>query len=478
MKPPPILERIDWDEAVRLHRRGWSCAEIAREFKYSPITVRRALRARGEQLRGRPIPAKDRWRTALYGAWKWTRAKCRSRRSSSYAQVGARGIDLCAQWEHFHTFERWARRTGFRPGLALDRLRPDRDFGPENCRWVSVAELHRKLARHEPVWTIEAFGERKGPMAWSRDRRCKVSLTTLLRRIGAGWRAQVAIANRPGEVPPPSIRRRPAKRPRIERLDRARLRRLLERGLTCMQIAPVLGSSSKTVRRHARRLGLYRPPPAGLTSTKRGDLLYKIWHGMLRRRRASGADRAHRVCGQWRTFDGFHAWAIGSGYRLGRSLVRKDPRSGWSPDSCVWAARSGMSEFRRPPSMPVPPRWTMEAFGEVKGPTAWTRDPRCRVSLTTLVRRMRRGEGSERAITDPPMHPGKGSVYYRLVRAFGITRGFMEWVRDPRCKVGQTGLHYRLRRGWTPEDAILTRPFCKPGGSRRGAKGKGARSGR
>jgi DNA-binding CsgD family transcriptional regulator len=478
MRPPPIRERIDWDEAVRLQREGQSCAEIARELEYSPITVRRALRARGVELRGRPIPAEDRWRTALYRTWRWMRAKCRSRSSRSYAQVGARGIDFCAEWEQFQAFERWARRTRFRPGLALDRLRLDRDFTPRNCRWVSVAELHKKLARHDPVWTIEAFGERKGPTAWSRDRRCKVSLPALLRRIEAGWQAEAAIATRPGEVSPASIRRRPATRPGIERLDPARLRKLLERGLTCMQIAPLLGSSHKTVRLHARRLGLYRPPPVGLTSTKRGDHLYKIWHSMLRRGRGSGADRAPRVCRQWRTFDGFRAWALGSDYRLGRSLVRKNPRSGWSPAGCVWAAKSGGSEFRLPPSRPAPPRWMVRAFGEVKGPTAWSRDPRCRVSLPTLIKRLRSGESSERAITDPPMHPGTGSVYFRPVRAFDITKGFMDWVRDPRCKVRYSGLHDRLRRGWTPEDAILTPPFCKPaGGSRRAAKRKGARSG-
>src|SRR6266436_5783422 len=138
MRPPPIREQIDWDEAVRLHRQGKSTAEIALELERSPITVRRALRARGEKRRGRPIPAKDRWRSALYRTWKWMRAKCRSRTSRSYAQVGARGIDFCAEWEHFDAFERWARRTRYQPGLALDRLQIDRDFAPENCRWISV----------------------------------------------------------------------------------------------------------------------------------------------------------------------------------------------------------------------------------------------------------------------------------------------------------------------------------------------------
>jgi len=479
MKPPPIREPIDWDEAVRLHRQGRTCAEIAREFEYSLITVRRALGARGVKLRGRPIPVTDRWRTALYRTWKWMRAKCRSRTSRSYAQVGARGIDFCAQWEQFPAFESWARRTGYQPGLALDRLRQDRDFAPKNCRWVPVAELHRKLARHEPVYTIEAFGERRGPMAWSRDRRCKVSLASLLRRIGAGWQAEAAIATRPGEVSPSSIRRPPAERPRIKRLDPARLRRLLERGLTVMQIAPLLGSSHKTVRLHARRLGLYRPAPAGLTSTKRGSRLYRTWHAMLRRSRGSGASRAPRVCRPWQTFDGFLAWAMESGYRLGRTMIRKHPRSDWAPENCVWVSKSRTSDFQLPPSKPQPPRWTVEAFGEVKGPTAWSRDPRCQVCLTTLTKRLRRGDAAERAITDPPMNGGQGRARYHLISAFGITKGFMEWVRDPRCKVMSTGLHDRLRRGWTPEDAIETRPFCKPaGGVRRGAKGKGARSGK
>ena len=53
----PEREPIDWEEALRLHRSGWTLAEIAREFGYAYKTVwtkRRPMgRLRAQRLRRR-----------------------------------------------------------------------------------------------------------------------------------------------------------------------------------------------------------------------------------------------------------------------------------------------------------------------------------------------------------------------------------------------------------------------------------------
>lgn len=45
--------------------------------------------------------------------------------------------------------------------------------------------------------TIEAFGEKKSVLAWSKDPRCKVSYTALRRRLDSGEDPEEAIAQEP-----------------------------------------------------------------------------------------------------------------------------------------------------------------------------------------------------------------------------------------------------------------------------------------
>lgn len=49
----------------------------------------------------------------------------------------------------------------------------------------------------------------------------------------------------------------------------------------------------------------------------------------------------------------------------------------------------------------------------------------------------------------------------------------MAWSRDRRCRVGMTGLLDRLRRGWRAEDAIATPAFVRPGRASRLRAGGG-----
>lgn len=100
----------------------------------------------------------------------------------------------------------------------------------------------------------------------------------------------------------------------------------------------------------------------------------------------------------------------------------------------------------------------VEAFGEAKGISAWSRDPRCRVSRTALNKRIILGWDPERALLEPKGNRGGGdhSAHraYR-VHAFGESKTLAEWVDDPRCTVTTTdGLYVRLARGLRGEDVI------------------------
>ena len=51
-----------------------------------------------------------------------------------------RGIDVCLEWRSFPVFEAWALANGYRKGLQIDRINPDKGYSPENCRFVSAHE--------------------------------------------------------------------------------------------------------------------------------------------------------------------------------------------------------------------------------------------------------------------------------------------------------------------------------------------------
>jgi len=121
-------------------------------------------------------------RTKLYMVWSGMRARCRDSRHISYGHYGARGVSVCAEWNDFAVFKKWALENGYAEGLEIDRERTDGDYEPSNCRWITTQQNRR---RQKPTYII--FGEAKTMMEWSEDARCVCSYYTLRNRIQRGW---------------------------------------------------------------------------------------------------------------------------------------------------------------------------------------------------------------------------------------------------------------------------------------------------
>lgn len=76
--------------------------------------------------------------------------RCYRKDSDQYKNYGGRGIVICDEWfgwgEGYQRFLLWAIKRGCRPGLTIDRIDNNKNYTPDNCCFVSMAEnvRHRR----------------------------------------------------------------------------------------------------------------------------------------------------------------------------------------------------------------------------------------------------------------------------------------------------------------------------------------------
>ena len=130
--------------------------------------------------------------------------------------------------------------------------------------------------------------------------------------------------------------------------------------------------------------------------------LYRIWDGMTQRCTNPNHSNYHLyggagvgICGEWRDFVKFAAWAIPAGYSDHLEIDRINGAEGYRPDNCRWVTEAVQHRNKRSVHF-------ITAFGETKCVTDWCLDPRCSVGPQTLWRRVSKSDwGPERAIVTP-----------------------------------------------------------------------------
>jgi len=106
--------------------------------------------------------------------------RCENRSRRCFPNYGGKGVRVCAEWSRVGAFEAWAIANGYRDDLVLDRIDPNGDYCPANCRWVTRQVSNENRSN---VHWITAFGETKTVKAWARDPRCAVKELCLVRRV-------------------------------------------------------------------------------------------------------------------------------------------------------------------------------------------------------------------------------------------------------------------------------------------------------
>ena len=78
--------------------------------------------------------------TRIYRIYKGMKERCLNKNIKLYEYYGGRGIGICPEWlgkDGFINFYNWSMENGYSDMLSIDRINPNSDYSPQNCRWVT-----------------------------------------------------------------------------------------------------------------------------------------------------------------------------------------------------------------------------------------------------------------------------------------------------------------------------------------------------
>lgn len=121
--------------------------------------------------------------TRLYNIWLNMKQRCSNPKASHYEYYGGKGVSVCEEWKKsFSTFRDWALSNDYEDGLTIDRIESDKDYCPENCRWVTHLKQMSNTTRNV---MLTYQGETHSLSEWSRI--VGVPYGTLKSRLRYGW---------------------------------------------------------------------------------------------------------------------------------------------------------------------------------------------------------------------------------------------------------------------------------------------------
>jgi hypothetical protein len=125
----------------------------------------------------------------IYQIWENMKQRCYNPKAKNYKNYGGRGIIVCDEWLDFSPFEKWSLNNGYADNLTLDRKENDKNYSPDNCRWITNFEQQSNSRKN--VW-VTYNGETLTISQWSR--KVGVHRSLISHRLKAGHPVEKALS--------------------------------------------------------------------------------------------------------------------------------------------------------------------------------------------------------------------------------------------------------------------------------------------
>lgn len=125
----------------------------------------------------------------LYSIWHNMKSRCYYKENTNYKYYGEKGIKVCDEWkDNFQSFAMWALQNGYSDELSIDRIDGNKDYYPENCRWVDNIQQNNNTSKNR-FHTYN--GQTKTVSQWARQ--YGIDRNLLNTRLKRGWDFEKAI---------------------------------------------------------------------------------------------------------------------------------------------------------------------------------------------------------------------------------------------------------------------------------------------
>lgn len=124
-------------------------------------------------------------KSRVYRIWSNMRQRCINPNNKKYASYGGRGIKVCERWGVFENF--LADMGEPKEAESLDRIDPNGDYEPSNCRWATQLVQQNNRRDNVIIWLD---GERKTLAQYARDHG--LNEDKIQQRLKRGWTVERA----------------------------------------------------------------------------------------------------------------------------------------------------------------------------------------------------------------------------------------------------------------------------------------------
>ena len=121
------------------------CSKCGWETDMMKRSIKRATQCKHISVNGNYINYQVGWKNKrIASIFSGMKDRCYNSNCKDYSKYGGKGIKICDEWLNNSTlFELWSLDNGYSDQLTIDRIDGNKDYSPNNCRWIPLEDNAR-----------------------------------------------------------------------------------------------------------------------------------------------------------------------------------------------------------------------------------------------------------------------------------------------------------------------------------------------